>query len=221
MSRSIDFVVIGLGRFGESLIEALLKEKKNVIVLDINQEKINRIADKVSYAACLDSTNEDALEEAGVKNADAVIVAMGSDFESGVMTVVTLQKLGVSNIYVKASCESQAKVYKQLGIEHIIMPEIETGRRLATKLTHSSLKDFINLEKDLAIVQVEVLNSNIIGKTIQEINVRENLNVNIIAINRNDNTHLPKADDIFQENDVLYIITSNKSLSKIEKFFGK
>ena len=203
MSRSIDFVVIGLGRFGESLIEALLKEKKNVIVLDINQEKINRIADKVSYAACLDSTNEDALEEAGVKNADAVIVAMGSDFESGVMTVVTLQKLGVSNIYVKASCESQAKVYKQLGIEHIIMPEIETGRRLATKLTHSSLKDFINLEKDLAIVQVEVLNSN------------------IIAINRNDNTHLPKADDIFQENDVLYIITSNKSLSKIEKFFGK
>lgn len=221
VKKSTDFVIIGLSRFGESLVGSLLKQKKNIIVLDKNQEKVNRIADKVAFAACLDSTNQDALERVGVKSSDCVIVAMGSDFESGIMTVVALQKLGVKNIYVKASASSQAKVYRQLGIENLIMPEIETAKRLAMKLTHSSLKDFVNLDKDLAIVQVEVLNKTIIGKTIVELNVREKLNVNIIAIKRNDMMIMPKADEIMQVNDLLYIIANTSTLSKVEKFFGK
>ena len=82
MAFKTDFVVIGLGRFGLSIVKTLLQEHKSVMVLDCDLEKINRIRDKVAFAAALDATDEDALCEVGIKNAEHVIVAMGSNFEN-------------------------------------------------------------------------------------------------------------------------------------------
>lgn len=221
MAFKTDFVVIGLGRFGLSIIKTLLQEHKSVMVLDCDIEKINKIKDKVAFAAALDSTDEDALQEVGIKNAEHVIVAMGSDFENGLLTTVALQQLGVKNITVKSSDETQSKVYRQLGITDIVSPEIETGTKVARRLTHSSLQDFIELGTDLSVIKIEVLNETLINKTIIDANFREKFGANIIALTRQEKTFIPSALEVLKGGDLLYIIIHNKNLSKIEAYVGK
>ncbi|CCZ84869.1 MAG TPA: TrkA family potassium uptake protein [Candidatus Caccosoma faecigallinarum] len=221
MAFKTDFVVIGLGRFGLSIVKTLLQEHKSVMVLDCDLEKINRIRDKVAFAAALDATDEDALCEVGIKNAEHVIVAMGSNFENGLLTTVALQQLGIKNITVKSSDETQSKVYRQLGIVDIVSPEIETGIKVARRLTHSSIQDFIELGTDLSVIKIEVLNEKLIHKTIVDANFREKFGANIIAITRDEKTFVPSAMEILQKGDLLYIIIHNKNLTKIEAFIGK
>ena len=221
MSFKTDFVVIGLGQFGLSIVKTLLQEHKNVMVLDCDIEKINRIRDKVAFAAALDATDEDALCEVGIKNAEHVIVAMGSNFENGLLTTVALQQLGVKNITVKSNDETQSKVYRQLGIEDIVSPEIETGVKVARRLTHSYLQDFIELGVDLSIIKIEVLNEKLIGKSIIDAHFREKFGANIIAIKRKEKTFIPSASEVLEHGDLLSIIIHNKNLSKIEQYVGK
>ncbi len=221
MAFKTDFVVIGLGRFGLSTVKTLLQEHKNVMVLDKDQEKINKIRDKVAFAAVLDSTNEDALKEVGIKSAEHVIVAMGSDFENGLLTTVALQQLGVKNITVKSSDETQSKVYRQLGICDIVSPEIETGIKVARRLTHSSLKDFIELGTDLSVVKIEVLNDKLFDKTIIEVNFREKFGANIIAISRGNKTFVPSPTEKLQKGDLLSLIIHNQNLAKVEALIGQ
>ena len=114
MAFKTDFVVIGLGRFGLSIVKTLLQEHKSVMVLDCDLEKINRIRDKVAFAAALDATDEDALCEVGIKNAEHVIVAMGSNFENGLLTTVALQQLGIKNITVKTINNFKKFIYNNI-----------------------------------------------------------------------------------------------------------
>ena len=137
------------------------------------------------------------------------------------LTTVALQQLGIKNITVKSSDETQSKVYRQLGIVDIVSPEIETGIKVARRLTHSSIQDFIELGTDLSVIKIEVLNEKLIHKTIVDANFREKFGANIIAITRDEKTFVPSAMEILQKGDLLYIIIHNKNLTKIEAFIGK
>ena len=165
--------------------------------------------------------NYDLFNYYGVADAERVIVAMGSDFENGLLTTVALQQLGVKNITVKSSDETQSKVYRQLGICDIVSPEIETGIKVARRLTHSSLKDFIELGTDLSVVKIEVLNDKLFDKTIIEVNFREKFGANIIAISRGNKTFVPSPTEKLQKGDLLSLIIHNQNLAKVEALIGQ
>lgn len=218
MAYKTDFVVIGLGRFGMSVTNALIKAKRSVMVLDKDLEKINKVRDKVAFAAALDATDESALKEVGIKNAEHVIVAIGSDFENGLLTTVTLQQMGVKNITVKSSGETQSKVYRHLGIQDIVFPELELGNKVAKRLTHTSFKDFIELGADLSVIRIDVANAKIVGQPISATEFREKFGANIIAITREEKIFIPTPSEVLQHGDSLSIIVNNRYLSSIESY---
>ncbi|HRY78690.1 MAG TPA: NAD-binding protein, partial [Candidatus Izemoplasmatales bacterium] len=92
------FVVIGVGRFGLALIEELISLKADVLVIDKNFEKIEKVAKHVTNAVCLDSTDIDALREIGINNYDTVIVATGIDVDNSILTTLILKDLGVKDV---------------------------------------------------------------------------------------------------------------------------
>ena len=100
-------------------------------------------------------------------------------------------------------------------------PEIETGIKVARRLTHSSLKDFIELGTDLSVVKIEVLNDKLFDKTIIEVNFREKFGANIIAISRGNKTFVPSPTEKLQKGDLLSLIIHNQNLAKVEALIGQ
>ena len=96
-----EFAVIGLGSFGMSVVETFMNYNVDLIVLDMDEEKIQKVANKVDFACAIDTTDEEALISSGIKNVDHVIVGIGDDVEGCIMTVMALKNIGIENITVK------------------------------------------------------------------------------------------------------------------------
>jgi len=211
-----EFFVIGLGRFGYSVVQTLIKEGRTVSVIDIDAKKVDKVKDDVKYAAICDSTDVEILKENGVMNADHIIVAMGDDVEACLMTVAALKEIGVSNITVKANSDKMAKILKALGVEDIVMPEKDFGKYTALRVMHSLIKDFSIIDEHLSMVQIDIQNEELLGIPLSTLNLREKFNINIVAIKRDNISFIPKAEDILRQDDIIVVIGANEDITNFE-----
>jgi trk system potassium uptake protein TrkA len=129
-----EYAVIGLGRFGSSLTLRLIELGHSVLGIDRNRELVQRLADDLTQTAVLDASDDEALRDIDITAFDAVVVAIGADFESNLMTTTALKALGVSLVICKALSDRQRTILLRVGADRVILPEIEAGQRLADDL---------------------------------------------------------------------------------------
>lgn len=222
VKRKKDFVVIGLGRFGTSIIQSLIEYGQTVSAFDIDPEKVEKIADKVQFAAVCDTTDEDQLRSAGIHNADHVIVAIGNDPQASIMTVALLTELNIPYITVKSNIERLSTIYKKLGVTDIVCPERDSGHSTARRVCHDSnyLQDFIGLGSSHAIVQYVIRKNELLNRSLQDLNFRTKFNLNIIAIKRNMEILIPTKDDIIEFNDVIIFVGTEQALADFEDYLN-
>ncbi|MBI2892412.1 MAG: TrkA family potassium uptake protein [Deltaproteobacteria bacterium] len=128
------FVVVGLGTFGASLVEALHEEGCEVIAIDRQMANVEAVKDRATVAVQLDATDASALRALECGSATAAVVAMGEDFESSVLSVAALVEAGVKAIVARARTERQARILKAVGASQVVEIENEMGRRIGHSL---------------------------------------------------------------------------------------
>lgn len=212
-----DYCVIGCGRFGKAVIESLVKEGHSVMALDADREKVNAMAQQVSYAATLDSTDEDALKAIGIQDMDHVVVAIGSDIESSIMTCALLKELGIKNITAKAVSGRHARVLLKMGINDVVRPETESGRRTAVRIMHSFLGEFISVSTEHSIVQIKLENRDIVGIKLADLSLREK-GINVVAVKKGDSVEIPTGEVTFELGDIIIMIGKNTDIAKAETY---
>lgn len=211
------FAVIGVGRFGGSLALTLTKMGYDVLAIDCDEECISNIADHVTHALVADASEERTLRQLGVSNFDCIIIAMADDLRASILTTVLCKELGAKRVIAKAYDDLHAKLLIKTGADKIIMPERETGVRLAHALVSDSVLDYIELSPDYSITEIRVPR-HWIHKTILQNNVRARYRVSIIAIRRDNKVDVSiDADFMLKEGDVLVMIGSNENLKRIEE----
>src|SRR5690625_5376495 len=87
-SMKRDYAVIGLGRFGGSVCRELSMEGMDVLAIDIQEDKVNEFKNIASHAVIADSTDEISLKGVGVRNIGDVIVGIGDNIQSSILTRV-------------------------------------------------------------------------------------------------------------------------------------
>ncbi|PKK94732.1 MAG: potassium transporter Trk [Tenericutes bacterium HGW-Tenericutes-5] len=213
------FAVIGVGRFGLALIEELVKLEADVLVIDKNFDKIEKIAKMVTNAVCLDSTDIEALKEIGINNYDTVIVATGMNVDNSILTTLILKDLGVKEVFVKVQSEYHARVVEKLGVspEHLVWPEQETGKRLATILISGNFLEYLQLDQDYSFISTNVT-KKMIGKHLLELDIRRNFGVNIVAVRRNEQIIIPSSQTPFEEGDEILLVGRNDLIEKFTQW---
>lgn len=210
-----EFVVLGLGRFGKSVAMTLAEGGCEVLVVDDNEDIINEMADKVTYAVKANATDADTLKTLGISNFDGAVIGMGEDLEASVMTTILVKELGIPYVLTKAQNELHARILKKVGADMVVFPEKETGIRIANNLMRDNFFDAVELSSTCSMVDVEALNSWI-GKSLRELNLRARLKINVIGIKKKENLNInPGADEAIEKGDVLVIIGNNDVLSKL------
>lgn len=210
-----EYIVIGLGRFGSSVAKQLEANGCKVLAVDSNEKRVRQVAEYVTLAMCMDITNEDSIQELGVRNFDGAVISIGHNLEAAVLATIWAKEQGVAQVIAKAYDEMQGKILTKVGADEIVYPERETGIHLANNLAFNNLVDAIELTTDYSIIDVPVLNEWI-GKNLKELKLREKYKVNVIGIKRNGQLILnPSADDPTVKNDVFVLLGTNNTLKKL------
>jgi trk system potassium uptake protein len=219
MMAKKSFAVIGVGRFGLALIEELTDLDANVLVIDKNFEKIEKIAKMVTNAICLDSTDIEALREVGINNYDVVIVATGINVDNSILTTLILKDLGVKEIYVKVQTEYHARVVEKLGVdqEHLVWPEQATGKRLAKILISGNFLEYLQLDQNYSFISTQI-SKKMIGKNLLELDIRKNFGINIVAVRRDEKILIPSSTTPFEVNDEILLVGRNDLISKFTQW---
>lgn len=211
------FCVIGLGNFGFNLAITLSKLRHQVLVIDESQEKIDFIGNSVENAVCGDATNEAVLRAAGVKNCECGIVCMENDLSDSILITLLLKELGIRRIVVRATDERQKKVLLKVGATDVILPEKESGTKLAYTLSKRGVIDYFAPSEDFNIAEI-VTPKSWVGKSVIEIDVRKKYNVNIIAVAAQGEEKFELLADPnrrFAENELLVLAGDNKAMQRL------
>ena len=181
------YVVIGLGRFGAELATRLYACGEEVMVIDIDEGLIDKIADRVTRAVVADARDVDVLRKLGVENFDRAIVAVGSDLSASALITMNLKSLGVPFVLCKAHDDTYKDILEKLGADRVIIPEREVADKLALGLTHAGVMEYIELSQEFGIVEMEPIPAWV-GKTIRQLELRNTYGVNVIAVRSHEDT---------------------------------
>jgi len=208
------FAVIGLGSFGRSIADQLLLLHADVLLIDGSERKIAAFADRANNAVICDATDEKALIDAGIKSVDHAIVCIGNDIQASILCSLILKDLNIPIITVKAQNEYHQKVVERLGVTEVLRPETEMGRRLAKRIIRDSIIEIFELTSEYSYAEVTVP-ANFVGKSIMDLNVRQNYNVNIVAVRRGSDIIIPDPLEPFEAKDQLLLVGTNTAIAKL------
>lgn len=211
------FAVIGLGSFGSYVAKTLYEKRNEVLAVDKNKEKIEEVKSFVSHAVSMDAADKENLQALGIQDMDVVVVSLGPEMESSILTVLYLHEIGIKRIVAKALTEDHAKVLEAVGATEVIYPEKDMAIKAALKLSNPNILEYLPLISGFGIEEIAPP-EKFIGKSLRELDLRNKYGVQVIAIREiipEKTTFIPKADFVIKDSDILIIMGEEKQLAKI------
>lgn len=175
-------LVVGLGRFGGAVARTLTSMGTEVLGIDADAQLVQEHAEDLTKVVEADCTDGDMLRQLGVADFEAAVVAIGSDIEASVLTVLALADLGLTNIWAKASNANHARILERIGATHVVFPEQRMGERVA-HLLNERLLDFIAFDDEFAIARL-CAPEPIVGLPLVTSACRKKYDVTVVGVKR-------------------------------------
>ena len=209
-----NILLIGLGRFGRHIALQLNKLGHEVMAVDSNEERVNKILPIVTNAQIGDSTNTEFLKSLGIGNFDVCIVTIGGNFQNSLETTSLLKELGAKLVVSRAERDVQEKFLLRNGADEVIYPEKQVANWAAIRYTADHIRDYIEVDEAHAIFEVEVP-KGWIGKTVGELDIRRKYSINIMATKENGKINMAVSPDtVLTDNSTLLVLGAYKELQK-------
>lgn len=211
------YAVIGLGEFGSSAAVGLFRKGAEVIAVDTDMDRVNSVKDEVSLAIRLNATHEDALKSHGLGEVDVLIAAIGNNFEAQVLVVIHAKQHGIKKIIARATTADHIRVLQAVGADEVFNPEETAAHWMVQRLLIPNISNYFELAEGFSVVEINAP-ASILGKTIEELNLRRRFRINLVAIKkqiRDSTGHaidqfnpVPPPTEIVREGDVLALVGS-------------
>lgn len=209
-----EFAVIGLGRFGSSIVRELIDQGANVMAIDFKEERVNEFMHVATNAIVADTTDENVLKSIGIHEFEHVIVAIGEDIQASILTTLMLKELGVAKITVKAQNEYHEKVLRKIGADFVVHPERDMGIRIANNLMSNTVLDYLELSDEHSIMELRA-NDAIAGYSLIDLDIRAQYGINIIGIKRGTQIIIsPNPADKILRDDILLVIGADTDINR-------
>lgn len=207
------FAVIGLGRFGMSIVQTLATYNVNILACDRNPDRLHRATEYATHVVQADAADEDALDKLGLGNFDVVLLTMGGDFESALIATRKAKELGVACVVAKAYGIRQKQIFESVGADIVVLPEQEMGAKLASRLMRPNILDILeNSDQRYKIAEMHPM-EEWVNRTVREADIRRKHGITLLAILRDDKTIIPVLpEQQIQANDVLVTLARPEKL---------
>lgn len=228
MAENKRIFIIGGGRFGTHLAQRLASFDTEVVVADKDPERVQALAESGLESVELNAEDPDALKEAGVQEADTVVVGIGENMQGSILATLNLKDLKIRHIVTRALDERHAKVLAKLGANSVVLPARDMAYRLAEKLRSHFLNDRIPIAGEYQVASV-VLGKKLSGVSVQDAKLPENHHINILFLAREnldgdeENSHTIKEPTpvmVMMEGDTLVVCGTRENINAFEAACG-
>jgi trk system potassium uptake protein TrkA len=214
------YAVIGLGKFGATVVRSLYERGHEVIAIDRDRERVQDVRDSSTQAIEADCTEEETLRALGIADAEAVVVSLGERMDASILVTLYLKQLGVRAIVVKALSEDHAKILMLIGATEVVHPERDTARRVARALGLRSVVEYLPLSADASLIELKVP-AAFAGQTLAELDIRRRFRVLVVAIKQGDSlTMATSGQERLAIGDVLVLVGRDEDLDRIGRVAG-
>jgi trk system potassium uptake protein TrkA len=215
MSRQ--FLIVGLGRLGISMVATLASLDHEVLGIDKREDVIQAVADDLPNVnlVAADATDEDAMRGLNVDGFDAAAVMIGEDHvEAGILTTATLKEVGVPKIVARATGGIHARVLERVGADRVIQPELEIGEQLARTMASPALLDYVDFGEDEALIESRVP-PEWLDRSLADLALFREFGLTVVALKpKGGPGTLPHGDTVLHEGDVLVVGGSKDALDR-------
>ncbi len=215
MAVNKNYAIFGLGRYGSSVARELVESGAEVLAVDIDEERVNEAAGYLPLCKCADITDPEVIRQLGISNMDVVVISMATNLEASVMAATLCKEAGVPTVIAKCGSEMHRKILLKVGADKAVIPEFESGIRLAKNLISSDFIDIIDLNDNISMVEMGV-KPEWVNKSLAELNLRKKYSMNVVAIRNGEdmtveiNPEMPLAADM-----QLVVIAETSKLRKL------
>ena len=217
MKRQV--AVLGLGRFGSSVARSLYNLGHDVLAMDNDESRVQKIMGQATYALTGDATDEAVLHELGIPDYDAAVVAIGSAIVPSIMASVLLKTMGVPYVVSRAYNELHGNTLERIGVDKVLHAESEMGVRLAHNLFNPNVQEYLEVATNFGISKIKVP-PRFANMSLRELGFsgpRDKYGLAVVAIRRGQDITLnPDADDRLEAGDWLVIAGRDELLERLE-----
>lgn len=200
------FLIVGLGRFGTALCLKLAALGQSVIGIDSMAAPVMELSDKISVAAQMDVTDENALRKIGAKDVDVAVVTIGEAVEHSILCTSLLVEMGVPVVIARASNKLHARVLERVGAHKVISPESDMGTRIAENLVYPWYSTFTRIEGgNFVLGKISPLPS-MLGHNMAQLKFSQKYKVIVILMEYGGTQHTPEPNRPFEKDDKLWVL---------------
>lgn len=211
-----NILLIGLGRFGKHIAMQLNEMGHEIMAVDINEERVNRILPFVTNAQIGDSTDASFLESLGIGNFDICFVTIGGSFQNSLETTSLLKELGANLVISRAERDVQEKFLLRNGADRVVYPEKQVAKWASIRYADDHILDYMEVDASHAIFEVEIPDEWI-GRSVGELDIRRRYNINILAVKKEREVSVTiSVDTVLEADSTLLVLGDYKA---IQKFF--
>ncbi len=216
-------LIVGLGNFGMSFLNSVRHGPFEILAVDHRQEAVDRVAALVPQAVVADATDRSVLERLITGQIDVAVISMGERIDVSILAVLHLKSLGVEEIYVKGASDDHAQILGLIGASRVIHPEREAAVLLAQRLSHPSLREYLPLMGDYAVIEIAAP-ASFDGRSLAQLHLRNDYEVSVIAMGSPrapDQLTAPAVDRPITAGDMLVLIGKKDALDRFERAIRK
>ena len=207
-------LLIGVNCFGSMLARQFHEHGHQVMAVDRDEARINRILPFVTDARIGDSADETFLKTLGIGSYDVCLVTIGGDFQSSLETTSLLKELGAKTVVSRADRDVQAKFLLRNGADEVINPEKQIAEWAAIRYASDHVLDYIKLDEEHAILEVTVP-AEWTGRSVVQIDIRKKYGINIMAVKTNGRLDLSVTPEtVLMSGQSLLVLGERKALRK-------
>ena len=211
-----NILLIGLGRFGKHIAMQLNEMGHEIMAVDINEERVNRILPFVTNAQIGDSTDASFLESLGIGNFDICFVTIGGSFQNSLETTSLLKELGATLVISRAERDVQEKFLLRNGADRVVYPEKQVAKWASIRYADDHILDYMEVDASHAIFEVAIPDEWI-GRSVGELDIRRRYNINILAVKKEREVSVTiSVDTVLEADSTLLVLGDYKA---IQKFF--
>ena len=211
-----NILLIGLGRFGKHIAMQLNEMGHEIMAVDINEERVNRILPFVTNAQIGDSTDASFLESLGIGNFDICFVTIGGSFQNSLETTSLLKELGANLVISRAERDVQEKFLLRNGADRVVYPEKQVAKWASIRYADDHILDYMEVDASHAIFEVAIPDEWI-GRSVGELDIQRRYNINILAVKKEREVSVTiSVDTVLEADSTLLVLGDYKA---IQKFF--
>ena len=211
-----NILLIGLGRFGKHIAMQLNEMGHEIMAVDINEERVNRILPFVTNAQIGDSTDASFLESLGIGNFDICFVTIGGSFQNSLETTSLLKELGANLVISRAERDVQEKFLLRNGADRVVYPEKQVAKWASIRYADDHILNYMEVDASHAIFEVAIPDEWI-GRSVGELDIRRRYNINILAVKKEREVSVTiSVDTVLEADSTLLVLGDYKA---IQKFF--